>query len=988
MFKRLKSLAVLVILFPVVVNAIGLGGITDRSQVGENLDIELILEGVGADNLGDLKVGLASREEFLDARIAYPRDDSIFGFDVREANGGSRLVITSTTPFPDSHLRLLIEVVLREDGLDVERVVKEYIILLEPSSSQNAIQPNANLELETDNEEASIFSTKERSFITGDGDSLSGIVKGLDVPDSISIYQITSAIVRASPNAFLDGNMNQLIIGEKLTIPSWQAISEIDENEALDDFNDQAERYAKWLEIGSSSDSDNSYSDNDDAALQGEESETPVPAQNLNDSGDSENENVSNNGSTGASQSAAEINAGLEGENVTDSEASEAREVAALTPESSEDVSAEATLKLSDRADSSADVQHTQPLEIEVVIISGQKTEPSISSDESVGQNSFTIPNIIQNETTPLSQTESGNGNSLALTSEDELEKGVRTDSTKVDSENGAATVMDEGGTTEIVDENNIDENNDRITEYGLIESPEAPMLLDSTSELTYGINVLKDVDEGAESSDSGPDSDIVTVEENPDTEPNLEKSIPSELAPEPDGETEMVIETPIDSTVSTTGDTPADMPADTLADTSTGISADAPLNSVTSIDGGDNDGDNNLSIRVTPLEKDEVSPSAIDEEVVDQESFTTAFTILGDEDEVSAPQLPPAEIDSADSNSSIPAQSSNPVLEGGIDLKIKQILERSYGLIYEYVSKLFWVLLGIILLLLGYRFVMMKKKKLLNNDSRMTEVTSQGDESVIEDIADTEPFVSDVQMQSSSAFQEPLSELDSTHTSDDSRGTSGVMGTVLFNGREGLDENVADEPAWDDDQNQQLNEQTSKPDEAHESAAEVESVSEKLEPVTFETDPFAVQDLGSEPTPGDEGGESSDLAEVEATYNEITRRDQEQDNLPSGQVDILELNETEVGLSIDEDSRTNEEDVYTGDEDEDAPTIIAFDDSADEGVDLQDPETALDLARAYLKLGQESVAKGFIDEVIVNGNEAQKALAHALSKELSDSEE
>ncbi len=198
---------------------------------------------------------------------------------------------------------------------------------------------------------------------------------------------------------------------------------------------------------------------------------------------------------------------------------------------------------------------------------------------------------------------------------------------------------MDEGGTTEIVDENNIDENNDRITEYGLIESPEAPMLLDSTSELTYGINVLKDVDEGAESSDSGPDSDIVTVEENPDTEPNLEKSIPSELAPEPDGETEMVIETPIDSTVSTTGDTPADMPADTLADTSTGISADAPLNSVTSIDGGDNDGDNNLSIRVTPLEKDEVSPSAIDEEVVDQESFTTAFTILGDEDEVSAPQ-------------------------------------------------------------------------------------------------------------------------------------------------------------------------------------------------------------------------------------------------------------------------------------------------------------------------------------------------------------
>ena len=45
--------------------------------------------------------------------------------------------------------------------------------------------------------------------------------------------------------------------------------------------------------------------------------------------------------------------------------------------------------------------------------------------------------------------------------------------------------------------------------------------------------------------------------------------------------------------------------------------------------------------------------------------------------------------------------------------------------------------------------------------------------------------------------------------------------------------------------------------------------------------------------------------------------------------------------------------------------------------------ETALELAKAYLELGEKDIAKGFIEEVINEGSDQQRAKAEKLVKEL-----
>ncbi len=60
-------------------------------------------------------------------------------------------------------------------------------------------------------------------------------------------------------------------------------------------------------------------------------------------------------------------------------------------------------------------------------------------------------------------------------------------------------------------------------------------------------------------------------------------------------------------------------------------------------------------------------------------------------------------------------------------------------------------------------------------------------------------------------------------------------------------------------------------------------------------------------------------------------------------------------------------------------------DEDEDEGEDQNkdDPEIKLDLARAYLSLGDKEASKSMLDEVLKSGNEAQIAEARQMLEEL-----
>jgi len=75
--------------------------------------------------------------------------------------------------------------------------------------------------------------------------------------------------------------------------------------------------------------------------------------------------------------------------------------------------------------------------------------------------------------------------------------------------------------------------------------------------------------------------------------------------------------------------------------------------------------------------------------------------------------------------------------------------------------------------------------------------------------------------------------------------------------------------------------------------------------------------------------------------------------------------------------------------DDEDGLALVSGDDSVgddtaiEESDEANDPELKLDLARAYLSLGDQEAARSMLDEVMLNGNEDQVAEAEQMLDEL-----
>ena len=97
---------------------------------------------------------------------------------------------------------------------------------------------------------------------------------------------------------------------------------------------------------------------------------------------------------------------------------------------------------------------------------------------------------------------------------------------------------------------------------------------------------------------------------------------------------------------------------------------------------------------------------------------------------------------------------------------------------------------------------------------------------------------------------------------------------------------------------------------------------------------------------------------------------------------EIGDVEDQELNALIDEDLAPNEMSL----DDEDlAPNDMSFDDEdLDLLAGLDETATKLDLARAYLEMGDKSGAKDILEEVLSEGNGAQKSDAEELLKQIA----
>jgi pilus assembly protein FimV len=255
----------LLLLAPSVGLAVGFGNLSINSNLGEELHLEVDLISVTPAEIGTMTVELASRSDYARANISYPEISEFLVFEVAEADGNFMVVITSATAITESFLHLLISA--KWSG---GKVIREYTALLDPplysgesaavvevAGSDESNEPVISSEIAatTGSLGSSSATSPEAtdSMMTAStvtvmrGDTLSGIVNSLNRPASVSLMQGLTAILDANPDAFIDGNMNRLIAGASLKIPDFGDMAQVNNQNALQNFRSQVDEYNQYL---------------------------------------------------------------------------------------------------------------------------------------------------------------------------------------------------------------------------------------------------------------------------------------------------------------------------------------------------------------------------------------------------------------------------------------------------------------------------------------------------------------------------------------------------------------------------------------------------------------------------------------------------------------------------------------------------------------------------------------------------------------------
>ncbi len=243
------------------VHALGLGEVTLRSTLNQPLDAEIELLQVRDISSEELAPTLASPEAFSKAGV----DRQHFLTDLKftpiiKPNGKSVIRVTSSKPVQEPYLNFLVEV-LWPSG----RLLREYTLLLDPPlySSQTAMSsaqkplteqragviprprtmaPAASPRSAVSRPEA-VAAPGAREYRTTTKDTLWVVAER--VRTSGTVHQTMLAIQDLNPDAFLGGNINRLLSGQVLHLPDEQQVRRRSEGQALAEV---AAQNAAWRE--------------------------------------------------------------------------------------------------------------------------------------------------------------------------------------------------------------------------------------------------------------------------------------------------------------------------------------------------------------------------------------------------------------------------------------------------------------------------------------------------------------------------------------------------------------------------------------------------------------------------------------------------------------------------------------------------------------------------------------------------------------------
>lgn len=237
----------LVGLLPLSVGALGLGEVESKSHLNQPFAADIPVFAEMAGELTGLSVGLASADAFSRHGLQLPDSAGDFSFTVATGAGGGVIHITSTRPITEPFITLLLEVQWPQG-----RLLREYTVLLDPptftggaiSQPVQAAAPAAPavaapVPVAAPAEAGSAPSTIPPAVSDGgpmthtvaQNETLWRIAERYRADEDVGINQMMMAIYRANPQAFA-GNINRLNAGAVLRMPDQAAIEDIGRGEA------------------------------------------------------------------------------------------------------------------------------------------------------------------------------------------------------------------------------------------------------------------------------------------------------------------------------------------------------------------------------------------------------------------------------------------------------------------------------------------------------------------------------------------------------------------------------------------------------------------------------------------------------------------------------------------------------------------------------------------------------------------------------------
>ena len=264
-------------------SALALGRITVQSALGEPLRADIDIPEISAEELSSLRATIASPEAFRAAGFEY--NSALSGITItlqRRPDGRHFLHLTSQRAVNDPFIDLILEA-----NWSSGRMVRDYTMLLDPPNLRQSAPPPVAAQVtprpaappatattpsartpaqRTAPAQAAAPRTGTPATSTspapsGDGKQVTvqagdtaGKIAAAHKPANVSLDQMLVALLRANPDAFVDGNINRLKSGVVVDVPTSEDAGLVPSGEARQtivaqarDFNEFRRRLAEGL---------------------------------------------------------------------------------------------------------------------------------------------------------------------------------------------------------------------------------------------------------------------------------------------------------------------------------------------------------------------------------------------------------------------------------------------------------------------------------------------------------------------------------------------------------------------------------------------------------------------------------------------------------------------------------------------------------------------------------------------------------------------